>query len=91
MENSELEKQIDAWKEKVLSVHDGCGADTRKMMIDIDKIIPRHSIIYPVSLKIYNRKQKSPPGNDPRRASCCPNRTVIHFPRARLLPLPRPV
>ena len=39
MENSELEKQIDAWKEKVLSVHDGCGADTRKMMIDIDKII----------------------------------------------------
>ncbi|MFR6185776.1 MAG: hypothetical protein ACLUJG_09655 [Lawsonibacter sp.] len=39
MENSELEKQIDAWKEKVLSAHDGCGADTRKMMIDIDKII----------------------------------------------------
>lgn len=39
MEKVELEKQIDAWKEKVLAAHGAVGADTHKMMIDVDKII----------------------------------------------------
>lgn len=54
MEATVLEEKLESWKEKVLnSYRQGCGVNTYRMMVDVDKIIAEAFAHTPVIEETY--------------------------------------